>query len=68
MTLFVPVEKRHEQKCPKCGQRLEKLLSVAVPHIFKPYYDDMMADPPVYIESAKQKKKELEARGLDPKN
>ena len=45
---------------------MKKTIS-ATPHIFKPYWDDMMGDPPVYIKSAKQKKQELEKRKLEPR-
>ena len=62
--LYVPIEQRHNQYCPVCGMKMRKLLSNAKPHIFKPYWDDMMDTQPIYIESAEQKKQELEKRGL----
>ena len=67
LDLFTSIEKRHEQKCVFCGATLKKDVIVATPHIFKPYDDTAMDYPPVHIESEKQKKRELEKRGLQPK-
>jgi hypothetical protein len=44
-----------------------KKITVGVPHIFKPYDDTAMDFPSVRIESERQKKRELEKRGLQPK-
>jgi len=44
-----------------------KEISTAVPHIFKEYWDDMLDTKPVHIESRRQKKQELEKRGLQPR-
>ena len=46
---------------------LKKLIHRVSVHIFEAYLDDMMDDTPVYIESEKQKKQELEKRGLQPR-
>lgn len=64
---FVSVTERHGQVC-ECGSPLVKLVSTAVAHIWKPYYDDLMDDPAPYIESKKQWKQEMEERGLQPRN
>jgi len=64
---FSSIKERHNQRCPKCGMPLRKQISVGNVHIFKPYLDTFMSDPPVHIETARQKKQELEKRGLQPK-
>jgi len=46
---------------------LKKLIHRVSMHIFDSYWDDMMDVNPVYIESEKQKKQELEKRGLQPR-
>jgi len=46
---------------------LKKVIPDVAMHIFKPYWDDMMDGKPVYIETEKQKKQELEKRGLQPR-
>jgi len=65
--LFSPIEDRHSQICHFCDEPLVKKITVGVPHIFKPYDDWAMDWPPVRIEGEKQKKQELEKRGLQPK-
>jgi len=67
MDIFTSIAERHKQKCPYCGGALKKDVTVATPHIFKPYDDTAMDYPAVRIESEKQKKRELEKRGLQPK-
>jgi len=65
--LFSSVDDRHKQLCHFCDSPLKKDVTVGVPHIFKPYDDHGMDWPPVRIENEKQKKRELEKRGLQPK-
>lgn len=60
------ISERHNQVC-ECGTPLKKLIHRVAVQIFKPYLDDMMDVKPVYIESEKQKKQELEKRGLQPR-
>jgi len=60
------ISERHNQVC-ECGTPLKKLIHRIAVHIFKPYWDDMMDDKPVYIETEEQKKKELDRRGLQPR-
>jgi predicted nucleic acid-binding Zn ribbon protein len=67
MEVFTSIADRHKQKCPYCDATLKKDVTVGVPHVFKPYEDWAMDSPPVRIESEKQKKRELEKRGLQPK-
>lgn len=62
----VTIADRHNQTC-ECGMPLKKMIHRVSVHIFGPYWDDMMDDNPVYIESEKQKKQELEKRGLQPR-
>ena len=62
----VIIADRHNQTC-ECGMPLKKLIHRVSVHIFEAYLDDMMDDNPVYIESEKQKKQELEKRGLQPR-
>ena len=62
----VRIADRHNQTC-ECGMPLKKSIHRVSVHIFSSYWDDMMDVNPVYIESEKQKKQELEKRGLQPR-
>jgi len=63
---YTLISERHSQVC-ECGTSLKKVIPDVAMHIFKPYWDDMMDGKPVYIETEKQKKQELEKRGLQPR-
>lgn len=65
---FNRVKDRKIAECPKCGGWADILfnasaLSTAL-HVFKPYIDPHIADEPVEIESASQKRALLKKEGL----
>ena len=60
---FRRIMERLEERCPDCHKRPQLLLSANV-QVFKPFWHPHLQHEPVYIETKKQLKKELEERGL----